>query len=102
MSIKIGRYNFEGPYISADSLEDTSGVYVILCQNGASYGPIDCGESATVKSRVKNHDRANCWSRNCRGTLKVAVLYTPQLQSAGRMIVEQEIRRDYAFPCGKS
>ncbi len=101
MSIKVGRYNFEGPYSSTSSLQDKSGVYVILCENDSSYWPIDCGESATVKSRVDNHDRKNCWNRNCNGSLKVAVLYTPNIQSAGRITIEQEIRRDYNFPCGK-
>ena len=101
MSIKIGRYNFEGPYSSSDSLQDKSGVYVILCENGSGYGPIDCGESATVKSRIESHDRRNCWNRNCNGSLRFSVLYTPNIQSAGRVAIEQEIRQNYNFPCGK-
>jgi hypothetical protein len=101
MSIKIGRYVFTGPFTSAESLEDKSGIYVILCSKDSQYNPIDCGESATVKTRIENHDRANCWKRNCTGTLCVAVLYTPNLQSAGRVAVEQEIRGKYRFPCGE-
>lgn len=100
MSIKVGRYIFEGPYSSTESLEDKSAVYVILCSTNSSYEPIDCGESATVKSRVENHERKRCWNRNCSGTLKVAVLYTPNLQSVGRTMIEQEIREAYRFPCG--
>lgn len=100
MSIKIGRYMFQGPYNSSDSLEDKSGVYVILCSTNSSYESIDCGESAAVKSRVESHERKSCWNRNCNATLKVAVLYTPNLQSAGRMAIEQEIRGAYRFPCG--
>ncbi len=100
MSIKIGKYTFEGPYTSTDSLEDKSGVYVILCDANSNYTLIDCGESATVKSRVEDHDRADCWNQNCSTTLKVAVFYTPKLQSAGRVIIEQEIRSAYNCPCG--
>jgi len=100
MSIKISRYNFEGPYSSTDSLKDRSGVYVILCTGNSSYNPVDCGESANVKSRVENHDRKACWNRNCNSTLEVAVLYTPNLQAAERVAIEQEIRNDYNFPCG--
>ena len=101
MSIKIGKYNFDGPYSSTEKLEGKSGVYVILCNKNSGYGPIDCGESAKVKNRVENHDRKNCWNRNCSSTLKVAVLYTPNLQSAGRVAIEQEVRDTYNFPCGK-
>ena len=102
MSIKIGRYQFEGPYSSTANLEDKSGIYVILCQTSpnSNYNLIDCGESATVKTRVANHDRADSWKRNCSGSLHVAVLYTPNAQSAGRVAIEQEIRNQYRFPCG--
>lgn len=101
MSIKIGKYNFEGPYASTDRLQNKSGVYVILCDKNSGYYPIDCGESATVKNRVGNHERQNCWNRNCSSSLKVAVLYTPRLQSSGRVAIEQELRGMYNFPCGK-
>lgn len=100
MGLTVGQYEFEGPYTNAGNLQDSSGVYVIVDSVNGQYYPIDCGESATVKSRVENHDRADCWERNSSGTLMVAVLYTPHLQSAGRIAVEQEIRNAYAFPCG--
>jgi hypothetical protein len=101
MSIKIGKYTFEGPYTSTNSLEDRSGVYVILCHSGAEHYPIDVGESATVKSRVNDHERKPCWNRNCNSSLVVAVLYTPHLQQAGRKQIEREIRRQFDFPCGE-
>jgi hypothetical protein len=97
MSVKIGKYEFEGPYTSTDQLKDQSGVYVVLCQKNPDYSPVDCGESATVKSRVENHDRSDCWSRNCSTALCVAVLYTSESE---RFRIEQEIRSQYSFPCG--
>jgi hypothetical protein len=100
MGLTVGRYQFEGPYTSVDSLQDTSGVYVIVDSVNEKYNPIDCGESAAVKIRVGNHDRADCWKRNSSGILMVAVFYTPRLQSAGRIAIEQEIRSTYTFPCG--
>jgi hypothetical protein len=54
-----------------------------------------------VKSRVEDHDRKPCWSSNCNSTLVVAVLYTPDLDEAGRRRIEQEIRGMYNFPCGE-
>jgi hypothetical protein len=101
MSITVGKYTFEGPYISTKELEDKSGVYAIHCLRGGLYFLIDIGESATVKSRVDNHDRKDCWNRNCTGTLTVSVYYTPKLQQVGRMLIEQEIRKQYDPPCGK-
>jgi hypothetical protein len=94
------KYSFEGPYSGTDSLSDNSGVYLIVCKNGSEYDPIDVGESATIKTRVENHDRAECWKRNCKTTLMVAVYYTPNKQQAGRMEIEQDIRCKYNFPCG--
>ena len=100
MSLNVGRYTFDGPYTSADSLKDNSGVYVIVCSSNGSYNPVDVGESATVKSRIENHDRKHCWNNNRRSNLMVAVLYTPNLQQPGRIRIEQEIRNQYYFPCG--
>ncbi len=104
MSITIGEWTFDGPYLLSETghLEDRSGVYVILCptQQG-QYDVIDVGESAQVRTRVEAHDRKDCWKRHCKDTLYVAVLYTPNLQQPGRSEIEQEIRRQYTPPCGE-
>jgi hypothetical protein len=101
MAIQIGRYNFEGPYLSMSSLEDRSGVYAILTRNGTVYSPVDVGESAQLKTRVATHDRKECWQQHALGALAVAALYTPGLQQAGRRVIEQELRQQYTWPCGK-
>ena len=101
MSINIGSYVFQGLYPSTDGLEDRSGVYAILCRSADENRLVDVGESATVKTRVANHDRAPCWKRNCQGTLAFAVYYTPNLQQPARMAIEQEIRKQYDPPCGR-
>jgi hypothetical protein len=101
MTIKIGKYRFEGPYISPAGLEDRSGVYAILCRAGDELHLVDVGESATVRSRVENHDRKDCWKRECSGELRYAAHYTPHLQQSGRREIEQEIRQEYTVPCGQ-
>jgi hypothetical protein len=101
MSVTIGRFQFDGPYDDVDDLEDRSGVYAILCRNNGNYDLIDVGESATVATRVANHDRAGCWSGSCRSKLMVAVHYTPYLQQSGRQEIEGEIRSEYDPPCGE-
>lgn len=102
MSINVGRYTFDGPYTLTDKLEDRSGIYAIHCYTDNKYYLVDVGESATVRSRVESHDRKDCWQRNCSGTLGVSAYYTSHLQQAGRMQIEQEIRRQYDPPCGRT
>ncbi len=101
MAISVDKYSFEGPYSSTDKLEDNSGVYAIHCNKDSKYYLIDIGESATVKTRVVNHDRNDCWTKNCGGTLTVSVLYTPNLQQTGRREIEQELREKYKPKCGE-
>ena len=100
MSIPIGRYIFEGPYTDTARLEDRSGVYAILDHRNGTNHLVDVGESAQVKTRVDNHDRKPCWNGNKKGVLTVSVLYTPNAQQAGRMAIEQEIRKQFNPPCG--
>lgn len=101
MSIAIGRWQFEGPYTHTSNLYDRSGVYAILDRRrDGSYYVIDVGESATVRTRIENHDRENCWLLTQQGTLAVAVLYTLHLQQVGRRAIEQEIRSLYPPACG--
>lgn len=100
MTITIGRYTFEGPYTNTNSLRDNSGVYAIHCHYNNAYYLVDVGESATVRTRIDNHDRKDCWTRNCKGVLTVSVLYTTGQQQAGRMAIEQEIRNQFNLPCG--
>ena len=100
MSITIGRFSFEGPYTNTNELKDEPGIYVIHCYRDNAYHRVDVGESREVKSRVENHDRKDCWKRNCAGVLTVSVLYTLHLTEAGRREIEQEIRGQVSTPCG--
>jgi hypothetical protein len=100
MSITVGKHSFDGPYSSTDKLQDRSGVYAIHCHRNDKYYLMDVGESATVKTRVENHDRKDCWQRNCPGSLTFSAYYTPDLHQAGRMEIEQEIRKQFDPPCG--
>jgi len=100
MPVTVGRYTFEGPYTDTANLQDRSGVYTIHDHRNGSYHLVDVGESAQVKSRVENHDRKPCWVGNKQGILTASVLYTPNAQQAGRMAIEQEIRRQFNPPCG--
>lgn len=103
MSINVGRYQAEGPYEDVNNLQDRSGVYIILTKSNVGdsrWTVVDIGESKGVRSRVENHDRADCWKRQNKGRLGVAVIYTPNQQQSGRMAIEQELRAQFNPVCG--
>ena len=100
MSIKIGNYNFDGPFTNTSNLKNQSGVYAILGRSASSqsWKVVDIGESATVKDRVESHDRSDCWKRKGHSTLAVAAYYCNESQ---RMRIEGELRNQFNPPCGE-
>ncbi len=101
MSIQIGTYHFDGPFSSPGRIADRAGVYAVLDRHasGKSY-VLDVGESATVRTRLETHDRADCWRRNAQGTIQYAVLYTPGSNQSKRKRIEDELRQQYSPTCG--
>ena len=97
MTFPILNYNFDGPHTTTNPLKNQSGVYVILDCGFKGNSVLDVGESQNIKYRVENHDRAGCWSSNCSGTMKVAALYTNEVN---RMKIEKAIRAKYNPTCG--
>jgi hypothetical protein len=102
LSIKIGRYDFEGPYISTERLRNLPGVYTILCPEDGKLSIIYVGESSEVKLSVEGHERRSCWQKKCSGTFMFSAYYTPSLGENGRNEIEASIRKQYEPPCDKS
>jgi len=101
--VEIGGYTFQGWWLNVSTLDDKSGVYAIGCEKDGKHTLLDVGEASKVQERVLNHDRKDCWSKNCKGgTLKYAQLLTPNKQQAGRKEIEQNIREKEDPPCGKA
>lgn len=69
MAIKLGKYSFTGPIASIDKLKDRSGVYAIVCKVESEYFLLDVGESSKLRTRIENHDKKDCWIKNCKGQL---------------------------------
>jgi hypothetical protein len=101
MSFERWGYTFEGAWDDPNRLEARSGVYVIWCKDGDTWTVLDVGESGDVKGRVLSHDRKEEWMRHCKGTIYYSATYTPNLEQAGRMEVEQKIRGAASPPCGE-
>ena len=92
MSIKIGQYDFEGPYFSTEKLREQPGVYAILCPEEGKFSVIDVSEASDVKSGVESSGRADCWQKNSSGTFMVAAYYPASLQKDARLEIERAIR----------
>lgn len=97
-SMNIGKYQFNGPFPTTDQIQNRSGVYAVLDCHSTKSVVVDVGESGFLRSRLQNHDRKDCWRRNCTGQLKVAVLYVNEFY---RMRIEEELRSSFKPTCGK-
>jgi hypothetical protein len=97
LSIKIGSYEFEGPYFSIEQLKDQPGVYAILCPEEGRFSIIDVSEASNVKSMAMSSGKTRCWQNNSRGTFLFSAYYTPTLHA--RAEIERAIREQYNPPC---
>lgn len=99
MAIKLGKHSFYGPVASGDNIRDRSGVYAIVCNVESEYFLVDVGESSRVRTRIENHDKKECWTKNCNGQLLIYVHYTLFLKQQARIQIEQELRELYHPDC---
>ena len=60
---------------------------------------LDVGESPKLRTRIENHDKKDCWIKNCNGQLTIYVHYTPFLNQHGRILIEQELRELFHSSC---
>ena len=99
MSIKFSGYKFEGPYKRSSTLENRSGVYLILKEVSKNrFRPIYVGESKHVRTRVtNNHEREDCWEKN--NFTDYAVHYITGEDN--RLAIESEIKKEYEPTCNK-
>lgn len=99
MSIRLGKYSFTGPIASIDKLKDRAGVFAIVCKVDNEYFLIDVGESSKLRTRIENHDKKDCWIKNCNGQVTIFVHYTRFLKQKGRVFIEQELREIFHPDC---
>jgi len=99
MAIKLGKYSFHGPTKSIDEIKERSGVYAIVCKKDNEFFLLDVGESPKLRTRIENHDKKDCWIKNCNGQLTIYVHYTPFLNQHGRVLIEKELRELFNPGC---
>ena len=82
MTVKIGDYDFDGPFSSTDSIENKSGLYAILHYKEGKYYLLDIGESSRIKKEIEDRDRKE-WEKSSNGVIEYSVIYTPKLWKDG-------------------
>jgi len=100
MTFKSWGYEFEGAFESEDALKEQPGVYVIWDERGLIWKALDGGEAENVKARVRDHERKDCWAKNCSGTIRYSAIYTTALDVAARLEIERRIRQTSDPVCG--
>jgi hypothetical protein len=104
-NLKIGGKTFVCVKLSEANFTDIAAVYVILCvdENG-QWTVLDIGQSGQVGSRIDDHDRKDCWRRNCASNNIWVCVYSmplPQNTKQDREKIEAMLRSQYNPPCGK-
>ena len=101
MIIPIADYPFEGPHRSVKKIENSPGVFAVICEFVGTYYLLDVDHSEDVKKAILNHERKKCWQKYRRGLIRYAVLYERNFPSEAEEEIEKRIRHTYKnIPCG--
>lgn len=103
MRIKLGRHEFEGPYVSSERLHDWPGVYAIISITSGVTTVIDVAAADQVKKHVQHPDKVDEWREIARGRgIGVAVMYTHAMPAQRREAIENDIRDHVPVICKRS
>ena len=96
----IAQYPFKGPHLSVKKIEESPGVFAVICDFEGTYYLLDVDHSDNVKQAIQNHERRKCWKRYHKGLIRYVVLYTSKKPPEKREEIEEEIRKRYrSIPC---
>jgi len=90
-------HSFEGPYQIGKKLIDRAAIYMILTSNNSV---VDVGQSGEAGTRLANHDRSTCWTRNGGTQFVVKWMPTSTYRKEDREQLEKSIRDRYNPTCG--
>ena len=98
MSVVIGSIEFEGPFADLNDLEETAGIYALLCENKGELELLELEDTCSIRdSFVGDEFTSNLrfFQENATGTLLAAVHYTPELSGEERRQVMTELRKEF-------
>ncbi|GEM_PF-3595430 len=84
--------SFNGPYAVTSFLENSAGVYLVVCQDNGRWRIVDCGQAERVRDHLESHRLADVWQRD---SASFAVWYTVGPREEERMQLVREIVAKY-------
>lgn len=100
-TMKIGPFDFWGPYDPRGWLPTHGGVYVPLFQTiDGHYCIVDVGETSSFSERLPYHERAAQWEMTSSGTHSIWLHPMVSANASDRRAVEKYIRLLFNPPCG--
>jgi len=100
MIMPIAQYPFEGPLRSVNKIENSHGVFAVICEFEGAYYLLDVDHSDDVKQTILNHERRKCWEKYHRGLIRYAVLYLHKKPPEEVEEIEAKIRKWHrSIPC---
>ncbi len=97
LKIKLGKYQFDGPFNFLKGVRNTSGVYAVLCGKGSKHQVLGLGESEAMRRAIHASKEVKCWKTNCKGYLMFATLVCNKTQ---RVKIAAELQGEFTPPCG--
>ncbi|MEI7641316.1 MAG: hypothetical protein WCJ46_07425 [bacterium] len=100
MAIKLGKYDFEGPYQSTRQIFDKPGVFAVLATEPgaqAKFYLIDVGEAEKSRTIMESPDNLVKWTKAAHGLgkLAVAIHYSSDRTQAERAKIVEEVRKAF-------
>lgn len=97
MGIWLGRYEFKGPFVDPEALDDTPGIYAVLSCRNNEYELVELGEADRLKTALCGQDSPRLAAA---GGLRVAaVRYEPRATSGRRKELVWQILREFNGQC---
>lgn len=101
MAIKVGGYDFHGPFKHLKMIDDRSGLFAVHYYCTGNYYLLDIDHAGQLRSALREHSRQPEWERFRRGMLTFSVIYTETKSSADREALVRQLRREYEPACGR-
>lgn len=101
MAIKVGEFDFHGPFKHLKMIDDKPGVFAVHYYYTGHYYLLDVDHADHVHSALQEHPRQPDWERFRRGMLTFSVMYTEKESPADREACVRQLRREYEPACGR-
>ena len=105
--------DWKGPFTTTESIPDNAGLYMVLSgkKNAEGTWPtnlyklLDIGQTGGIKTRLDDHERADCWSskktKDHSIVYKYALMPSNTYDRSDRLRVECCLRSKKRPPCGE-